>query len=251
MALTVAGCAPALALPQLQAWTAAGRPPPPPQAACPFVAKVDLRRIAIEQAGRIRDPGGGVSRFDEIRIPASSPHRPSADAPVVLRAVEPPGGMYSNTVWSVVWKEPDGVWWFWRQNRDPSVYPMPKPPPPADTPEGRAYAEKRARGELVVDPAPDEERWPPATGRLRPQQAKALDDALAAPCRAWEPDIWPMHPPIRGARSPSRPPPQDWTPIFVELKEPGRPARRISGPLDRRSYVGTIARIAYGPSGAP
>ena len=46
---------------------------------------------------RLADIFGTVDIQDGLR-------RPPPDALVVLRAVEPPDGLYSYTVWSVVWR---------------------------------------------------------------------------------------------------------------------------------------------------
>jgi len=240
-------------LPQVQAWLAAGGPTPPPQAQCPHVADVDLRAIAANMA-RDRDGVFASDRFDgyfnEVTIPEEY-RRPPEDADVILMAVEPPGGMYANTIWSVVWREADGSWWFWRQNRDHGAPPPSPPPPPPPPPEGTpAYAEYlagRARGEFDAKPMTDAERWPPVHGRLSQAKVASLERALNDPCRAWEPDIWPSHPPLRGRRVVDEPPPQDWTPIFVRIQERGRPARDLWAPSRRDSHVGTLRWIAYGP----
>jgi hypothetical protein len=231
-------------LPQITAWSAAGGAAPPAQRECPYVARIDLYTIererlhapnAAQRAARIQ------AMLDEVTISESSPYRPAPDAPVVLRAVEPPGGMYSNTVWNVVWRDAAGEWWYWRQNRDPRVNPPP-PPPPADP------AERAAHNERYRDwSPPDDERWPPASGRLNADQAAALEAALNDPCRAWEPDIWPWDPPLRWrVRQPAPPVPQDWTPTYVELREGAR-VRRIAAEGDFDSLQEVLVSVARGP----
>jgi hypothetical protein len=165
--------------------------------------------------------------IDEILIPASSPHRPGANASVVLRAVSPPGGLYSNTEWRVLWRDGDGVWWFWKQNR---TNVPPPPPPPPGTQEHADFMARFPNGVI-----PDDIRWPPESGRLHADLAAALDSALFDPCRAWEPDIWPRDTPItRGARQPPPLPPQDSSQTYVELRE-GERARFIAG--DRHTPI--------------
>ncbi len=243
------------ALPQIDSWLSAGGQAPPPKASCPYVADVDLAAIASAEAGE-GDEGASARAarlnaiFAEVEIPEGF-RRPPADAPVVLTAVEPPGGMYPNTVWSMVWREADGGWWFWRQNRDPRILPIPSPPPPP-RPEGAAeraeYDARRARGEFDPAPVSDADRWPPVHGRLGAAQVAQLEAALANPCRAWEPDLWPAHPPLLRARNaPPPPPPQDSTPIFVNLREAGRPARPLSAPRDRDSHAAVLRAVAYSP----
>lgn len=242
----VSGCATAStpnALPQLDAWLAAGGPTPPPVARCPFVADVDLAEIAAEQglrAGDARAMQGEAhlrDLFDQVAVGGEA-RRPPTDALVTLTGVQPPGGMYSNTVWSVVWKEADGRWWFWRQNRTNE----PPPPPPYPPGPDAGDAEKQAYAAAMADyPPPDHIRWPPSHGLLSPIQAAALERSLADPCRAWEPDRWPWDPPLRRSRGqPGPPPPQDWTPFYVWIQEMGRPPRLISAPNERESHAGVI-----------
>lgn len=233
-------------LPQLEAWLAAGGAPPPPVEACPTVAAIDLRAIAAQQAAGAAP--SAADRLDEVFGALEIPEgfrRPPSDALVVLTAVEPPGGLYSNTVWSVVWKEADGGWWFWRQNRtgEPPPPPPPPPGPGADAAERQAYETA-----VAAYPPPDHERWPPVFGPLAPARVAVLEQALSDPCRAWEPDIWPWDPPLRRrASQPGPPPPQDWTPIYVRIEEMGRPARVITAPNDRPSLARDIRSVAYYP----
>jgi hypothetical protein len=78
-------------LPQIAAWTAVGGAPPPSQQACPHVADVDLRAIAREISDPAEQAEREISRrsiqtvLDEIAISEGSPHRPGADAQIVLR----------------------------------------------------------------------------------------------------------------------------------------------------------------------
>jgi hypothetical protein len=98
-----------------------------------------------------------------------------------------------------------------------------------------------------MEPVPDGVRWPPQTGRLSAGQAARLEAALAAPCRAWEPGVWPLYPRLRGHGAPRDTLPQDWRPILVQLQEAGRPVRSISAPLNQDSHAG-LASIAHSPS---
>lgn len=237
-------------LPQVQAWLAAGGPPPPPVGQCPAVADVDLAAIAAAQTQPLTEQQARgrafiQSLFDEMRLPPGDWRSPPAQPLVLLRSIHPPGGMHSNTMWAWVWKEADGSWWFWSQNRtlDPGQ-PPPPPPGPEGTPEYDAWRQAYPPGWTQ----PETERWPPRHGRLNPEQAALLDAALADPCRAWEPDVWPWDPPLRRPGRPGPPPPQDFAPVYVELTEPGRPPRRLAGPGgDRASLNGVLVRVAAYP----
>ena len=253
MLAAISGCAttpPARSIPQLQAGLAAGGPMPPPVADCPFVADVDLAAIVAEQGRRAQEPFAIQAEayleglFEQVTISGDG-RRPGADSPVILTGVEPPGGLYSNTVWSVVWREADGRWWFWRQNRTNEPPPPPPYPPGPDATE----AEKSAHAAAMAQyPPPDHVRWPPTHGLLSAAQAAAVDQSLANSCRAWEPDRWPWDAPLRRARAqPGPPPPQDWSPFHVWIQEMGRPPRLISAPNGRESHVGVIKSVASYP----
>lgn len=237
-------------LPQVRAWLASGGPTPPAVGECPYVADIDLAAIEAEHVRRGLEPTAPQIEsylqelFDKVTITGDAPS-PGADALVVLTGVEPPGGMHSNTVWSVVWKEPDGRWFFWRQNRTNE----PPPPPPYRPGPDATEAEKALYQAAMADyPPPDHVRWPPAHGPLNGEQAAAIERSLKAPCRAWEPDRWPWDPPLRRPRAqPGPPPPQDWTPFHVWLQERGRPPRLISAPNGRESHAGVIKAVAAYP----
>lgn len=237
-------------LPQVQAWLASGGPQPPPAAKCPYVADVDLAAIEAERIRRDQEPSASQREayyrglLNSVAVSGGT-RSPGPDAPVVLTGVEPPGGMYSNTVWSVVWKESDGRWWFWRQNRTNEPPPPPPYRPPASAPEAEQAAYRAAMADY---PPPDHVRWPPVHGLLSEGQAAAIERSLADPCRAWEPDRWPWDPLLRRPRAqPGAPPPQDWTPFHVWIQERGRPARLISAPNERESHARAIKGVAAYP----
>lgn len=236
-------------LPQVAAWTAAGGAPPPSQLACPHVADVDLARIERDtdnptaRAARETSLRSIQALLDEIMISEGSPYRPGPDAEIVLRSVTPPGGMYSNTMWSVVWRDGQGAWWFWRQNRDPGRTPPPPPLPSQGSAEYEVYMEQQRVGYWLRDDV----RWPPQTGRLNPDLVATLERALADPCRAWEPDIWPRAIPLRGQRPrPADPLPQDWTGTYVDLREGAR-VRQIAASDNRVSLQSILVNVARSP----
>jgi hypothetical protein len=196
-----------------------------------------------EQAERERSRGSIQMMLDEIAISEGSPYRPGADAQIVLRSVTPPGGMYSNTMWSVVWRDGEGAWWFWRQNRDPGRTPPPPPPPPQGSPEYDAYMQRQRAGYWLRDDV----RWPPQTGRLSSELVTRLEGALNDPCRAWEPDIWPRAIPFRGRpQRDAEPLPQDWTGTYVDLRE-GAYVRQIGAADGRESLQNVLVNVARSP----
>lgn len=253
VAATLSACATAPAsssLPQVQAWLASGGPPPPPATDCPYVAEVDLAAIEAEQTRGDQEPSGLQREayfqglFNSVSITGDA-RSPSPDAPVILTGVGPSGGMHTNTVWSVVWKEQDGRWWFWRQNR---TNEPPPPPPHPPGPEASATEKAAHQAAMANYPPADHVRWPPVHGPLSTQQAAAIEHSLADPCRAWEPDRWPWDPPLRRARThPGPPPPQDWSPFYVWIQERGRPPRLISAPNEWESHARVIQSVAAYP----
>lgn len=158
-----------------------------------------------------------AASFAEIVVPEGPWRSPPADAAVVFRTIAPPGGLYRNTIWTVVWREADGSWWFWKQDRDPNA-----PPPPGRTPD-----EAAAMSEI--------ERWPPAAGRVGAAHSAALDAALADPCREVSGPYWPGEvpyvppPPPPGAPLLPPPPPPpvvpDTTVVHVQMTEAGQDPR--------------------------
>lgn len=230
LTLLVAGCA-SPPPPQVGAWIAAGGVQPPPQDACPGVADMDLTRAAEQRAERVaRSADPNATGF--VELPASAEALIPADALVVIRANLPAGGFYSNDVRSVVWKATDGTWGVWSQNRNYGAPPPPPPPPPPpglaeDSPEYVAAIQARvAYDRLQSDP---DLRWPPRTGRLPDQTARAIEAALADPCRAWDPDYFPYDQPLRrplDGRDVQLCPP-DGGYYAADITEPGRTRRGI------------------------
>lgn len=245
--------APAEPLPQLAAWAAAGGAKPPPQGKCPAVANVDLAAIARGDR-KAAASGPAAPREDMLApavVPASASRRPGPGATVIIRTRLPPGGLYNSDLRSVVWREADGSWWFWRQSLNymdpPPMPPPPPPPPPEGTPE---YADWQKMMEAWRPPPPptDDERWPPVEGRLSPGRAARLEAALKDPCRAWDPDFWPWRLPLKRAVDGSRIQlcPPDGGAYLVELTEPGRPARRIgAGCINDSPTFSIISAAAY------
>lgn len=226
----------ALALGLMQAATAGGAgaqasaaagPQRPPQAQCEAVRDVDFRALERERARLPVATGAPVEdMLDVVRIPDWAARRPPEDAPLVIRARMPPGGGYSSDHRSVVWREADGTWWFWRHSvrEGPPAPPPPLPPPGADRAEydARVAAEQASRT--------DEERyWPPKEGRLAAGKAAQMEAAWSDPCRGWDPDWWPHEIPLNrridGSRR--RMCAQDSSGVIAEMAEAGRPARRV------------------------
>lgn len=157
--------------------------------------------------------------FAEFVIPDGPWRSPPPDARVLFRAIAPPGGLYGNTIWTAVWQESDGSWWFWKQNRDPRV--VQQPPQPG--------------AEATI--ASDTDRWKPVGGRLGTPDVQAIEAALTSPCRAAAGPFWPGEvpyvppPPPPGVPvippPPPAPPVPDSTVVYVQMTEQGQPMRRL------------------------
>ncbi|MEA3037068.1 MAG: hypothetical protein QOH04_2845 [Sphingomonadales bacterium] len=167
--------------------------------ACPALADLDFARIraAAGQAGRREALD---ARHARTRGPLGTFAAP-ADALVSIRLWAGPGETQEQPTEtsSVVWKVGDGVWRVDRVDyittRDPP--PRPPPPPGADShrpeyaPQSQAEYERLKRDVIH--------------GPLEPEQAAAIERALADPCFALQPDSMPFDPPVRRGRPPREP----------------------------------------------
>lgn len=200
----------------------------PPQNQCEAVRDVDFRTLERERARAVAANGPQTSdMLDVVSIPEWAARRPPADAPVVIRARMPPGGGYSSDHRSVVWREADGNWWFWRHSVNEGA---PRPPPVS--PQGLSADEARAwDAEQRVGRTDEERWWPPKEGRLAARQAAQMEAAWSDPCRAWDPDWWPHDLPLNRRIDGSRRRlcPQDSSAIIADMAEAGGPRRRVGG----------------------
>ncbi|KQY87216.1 MULTISPECIES: hypothetical protein [unclassified Brevundimonas] len=200
----------------------------PPQAQCEAVRDVDFRTLERERARLPTAAGSPVAdMLDVVRIPAWAARRPPEDASVVIRARMPPGGGYSSDHRSVVWREADGSWWFWRHSVNEGP---PAPPPPL--PQGLSRQEIDAWYANWNDSRTADERyWPPHEGRLSAQKTAQMEAAWSDPCRAWDPDWWPHDLPLNRRIDGSRRRlcPQDSSAIIADMAEAGRPRRSVGG----------------------
>lgn len=194
---------------------------------------VECRVASAEQIARLEavrtDPAYAESRarnaayedelFAAFLIPEGPWRSPPSDARVLFRTIAPPGGMYGNTIWTAVWQEQDGSWWFWKQDRDPRM--VQRPPEPGS----------------ASRVASDTDRWKPVGGRLGIRDALAIETALTDPCRAAAGPFWPGEvpyvppPPPPGVPMmpppPPAPPVPDSTVVYVQMTEQGQPTRRL------------------------
>lgn len=196
---------------------------------CPTATPEQMARVeaAAARPDAIATRDRVTSMFDEIVIPEGDWRSPPVDAPVIFRIVAPPGGGHSNTIWTVVWREVDGSWWFWKQDRHSGAASPPERPPEG-TPEYEAHMARWYGGPLA-----DVDRWPPEGGRLNSRQAGLVQTALADPCRAPAGPFWPGEvPPVPVSPAPGvppipppPPPPRvpDSSPVYVQLIEDGAP----------------------------
>jgi hypothetical protein len=222
----------------------------PPQAQCAAVRDVDFRMLERERARLPVATSAPVEdMLDVVRIPDWAARRPPEDASVVIRARMPPGGGYSSDHRSVVWREADGSWWFWRHsvNEGPPA-PPPLPPQELDVAEAAAWDAAQQVGRT------NEERWwPPKEGRLSAQKAGEMEAAWSDPCRAWDPEWWPYDLPLNrridGARRRLCPP--DSSSIIADMAEAGRPARRVGGACINATPTYQMIQIAAYAAGDP
>lgn len=193
---------------------------PPAQADCPGVANLALDHPAFHPDWTTGQYAERLARWHGylglVQIPDGSAFRPSESASMVIRAYAPAGGIWPQEDRSIVWREPDGTWWFWRWRIDHGA-PTPQPtPPPLLQP-----------GETWTPPPPPtlEERFPPRTGRLATRQAEVMEAAFNDACRAWDPEFYPYDQPFLQPVDgrPSQLCPPDSTFFFAEMSEAGRP----------------------------
>ena len=231
-ALGLAACAGGAGVrPAASGAVGAGRPP---QRACPAVANLDLAAIARQAAA---DPRAAARRawiaeqLAPAVVPETAERRPPADAPFVIRVRVPSGGFWSADDRSVVWREADGSWWFWRRTIDRRQPPPPPPPP----------------GEAAV-PMTDEQLYPARTGRLEPVRAARMEAAFADPCRAWEPDGMPHQVPLRRPENGNGPPirlcPPDSASYLAEIAERGRAPRQVYAACINQTATFTLIDVA-------
>lgn len=189
----------------------------PAQADCASVANLDLDDerfhpdwTTAANAERLERWHGYLGR---VQIPEAAAHRPSETATMIVRAYVPAGGMWPVEGRSVVWRDADGTWWFWRQRINYSA-PSPSPPPPPPGQPAQPYV-----------PPTLEERFPPSTGRLAAGQAEAMEAAYSDACRGWDPEFFPSEQPflrpVEGRASELCPP--DSSVFFAEITEVDRP----------------------------
>lgn len=218
---------------------------------CPAATPEQIARLeaASNQPAAVALHQRTAAMFDEMVIPDGHWRSPPADVSALFRIVAPPGGGHSNTIWTVVWREADGSWWFWKQDRH-SGSASPPERPPEGTPEYEAHVARWYGGPLA-----DVDRWPPEGGRLNARQAQLIDTALSDPCRAAAGPFWPGEvPPI--ARSPAPgappippapplPPVPDASPVYVQLIEAGGAPRYLGaylpGDVNRIPMISAVA----------
>lgn len=200
---------------------------------CPAATPEQIARIeaASRQPAAVALRERAADMFDEIVIPEGEWRSPPTDASVVFRILAPPGGGHSNTIWTVVWREADGSWWFWKQDRHSGAASPPERPPEG-TPEYEAHMARWYGGPLA-----DVDRWPPEGGRLSARQAQLVETALGDPCRAAAGPFWPgdvpivPRPPAPGVPPipppPPPPPVPDSSPVYVQLIEAGGAPRYL------------------------
>jgi len=233
----------------------------PPIARCEAVRDIDWRRF--DPWASRWGPEASTSEPERVEIiaregallegigKAQTPHRPSPQALIVIRAYVPPAGHHAAMEYhGMTWREPDGQWWVWSQWIDRLQPPPPPPPPPRP-------------GEPEPEPAPStwDERFPPVSGPVSGEVAARLEAAWSDPCRVWEPDRMPWAIPLLrrdpATRSRLRECPRGGAPILGDIVEAGQPPRLISYPCnmafstDKLLTSTAFARPAENPQDQP
>ncbi|MDQ8027686.1 MAG: hypothetical protein REJ23_03095 [Brevundimonas sp.] len=238
----------------------------PAQADCAAVRDVDLSRLQrqMDRERRTRERQGDevgplslapedIARgmVDVVQIADWASRRPSAEASVVIRARMGPGGGHATDHKSVVWREPDGSWWFWRQTLGGPPAP-PGPPPPRDAVRGSPEWLAWESTQPPADRSMDDRNYPPVEGRLAPAQSQQMEAAWADPCRPWDPAFWPLEIPLKRRIDGSnrRLCAQDSSAIYAEITEPGHAPRVVGGACSNDGPTYRMIQIAtYASSG--
>lgn len=237
----------------------------PPQEECAAVRDVDLRalergmaRYAAAEERRRRQgdlpPPRVTARaiVDRVQIADWAERRPSGDTPVVIRARMEPAGGHVTDHRAVVWREADGSWWFWKQ----VLGGPPASPPPPPRPEVERGSAEWLAWEAAQPPADrsmEDRNYPPEEGRVAPSDAARLEAVWRDTCRAWDPDFWPAEIPLNRRIDGSRVRlcPQDRSPLFGEIAEPGRPPRLVGGACRNGSPSYRLIELAIYVTGDP
>lgn len=235
---------------------------PPSQAQCPAVRDIDLTALRRQQERERRDlerrraRGEGAPPAVEmiardavglIRIADWAARRPPAEAPVVIRARLPPGGGHATDHRSVVWREADGSWWFWRQTLG-GPPASPPPPPPGARPGSPAWREWEKTQPPANRPREDVV-YPPSEGRLSAGKSAEMEALWRDRCRDLDPAFWPLDIPLNRSIDGSRRRvcAQDSSAIYGEIIEPGRVPRLVgaacanAGPTHRMIEIAAHA----------
>jgi hypothetical protein len=227
----------------------------PPITQCAAVRDIDWRRFdpwasrfGPERTTPEAERAGITARLraelDPIGV-FETPHRPSPEALIVIRAYVPPAGHHAATeYYGMTWREPDGRWWVWSQSINRLEPPAPPPPPWEPQPGPQTW----------------DTRFPPVSGPVPAESATRLEAAWADPCRAWEPDQTPYALPLLRrdpvTRSRLRECPDGGAPVIGEITEKGQQPRLISYPCnmafstDRLLTITAFAKPAAEPSEA-
>ena len=248
LGLAITGCAPAsqASLPPSSRLQAVG------STQCPGLRNVDLAALNAQIAERMAQPAS-IEYLDGVLSLATSDdsatRHPPADAPVVIRARIPAGGMHSLDDRAVVWRETDGTWWMWRiQINYRAPQPPPMPPVPADHPDPEAFLarERSYRENYFSVPRP-------LQGRVAPEHVAALEAALGDPCRVHDPDGWLNSTPLihREEGRDVRLCPLDSATVVAEITEPGRAPRRIYAACANDTPTYRLMTAALGATPAP
>lgn len=206
-------------------------PQSPNHLTCPALADVDTRMLYEKSDRAVAELGPTFERlFADVNVPRHAKTQPPASPPVLIKVKLPPGGLHSNTITSIVWKDDLGQWWYWWRNVGGGP-----PPEPVIQPDGS-----------FVYPEAD----PPRTGRLSDMRIRRIEAALSDPCRQFDPAWWPWAVTLKNGTEQTCAP--DGTVYLAILEMRGNAPRRIGADCINKTPTYTmISAAAYAGDEAP
>ncbi|MBD3729784.1 MAG: hypothetical protein IE933_08780 [Sphingomonadales bacterium] len=158
-------------------------------------------------------------------------------AGVVLRFYAPPGFTGGGHTWTTA-RRIAGNWFFRREDVAVGA-PPPVPPPPPQDPSSTELVMEGPPPVIDLRSKGGREQMLVREGQLAPDRAAQLDEALADPCQALEPDSAPAFLPLKGGQGK---PCYDGPPFFLQVETADR-LRTYVHVCETRWRTGQIMRV--------